>query len=705
VTRKSPRRLIPTAALAAGVLLVLAAPAHAYVGPGAGFVLAPLFLGLLAGLLAVLGVIALPFVLLWNLLFGRRPPRGRAKRVVVVGIDGMDPVLTRRYMAKGLLPNLASLKADGHFGPLEISVPSISPSSWSSFQTGADASRHRIYDFITRDPCSCAPVLSSVRVEAPKRTLRIGKWRLPLGRPRVIGLRRSRAFWHALSDEAVPSTVLRVPITFPAEKFRGAMLSGMCVPDLKGTQGVFTFFTTGEKTLSGEGGEVVRVRLDGDTVRGRLAGPRNALREGAGDLTIPFTVRIDRKARRARLVIGGETLDLAERELSPWVPLRFKAAPLVAVHAIARFVVTSLDPEFGLYVTPLMIDPERPALPISHPLNYSVWLAKKLGPFATLGLAEDTSALNEGITDEETFLAQAMAHQEEREKQLFATLATTRKGCVTVVFDAADRVQHMFFRTLDPTHPANAGRETERYRNVIRDLYVRFDDLVGKVRAKLRKGDALIVLSDHGFCPFRRGVNLNAFLHREGWLHLQEGADGSGAWFNGVDWSRTKAFALGLTGMFLNRAGREGRGIVTPEEAPALRREIAEKLEALRDPADGARVVRKAYDAAEIYDGPYRDEAPDLLIGFSRGYRHSWKGATGVTREEVLTDNVKPWSGDHCVDPKVVPGVFFTDFRLAPGLPRMTDVAPTILDLLGVAKPKHMTGHSLLPAAEGEVKP
>ncbi len=701
--RRPPSRAVAVAAGAA-FLLLAAGRADAYVGPGAGFVLAPLFVGLLAGVLAVLGLLAVPFLLLWNLLFGRRPPKGRVRRVVVVGLDGLDPVLVRRFMKRGLLPNLSRLADEGQFSPLAIPVPSISPSSWSSFMTGADASRHRIYDFLTRDPCTCAPMLSSVRIDPPRRTLRVGKYAFPLGRPRVRGRRGSRAFWHALSDHRVPSAVLRVPITFPPEKFRGVMLSGMCVPDLRGTQGSFSFFTTAPRAALDEpglgyagdtGGMVTRVTREGDVVRGRILGPANTLVEGGGPLAAGFEARLDEAGGRVLLLVGGERLDLVPGEYSPWVRLTFRPAPLLRVHGIARFLVTSLAPEFGLYVTPIQIDPEKPALPISHPLVYSVWLARRLGPFATLGLAEDTWALNEGVLTEEQFLAQALLHHREREEMLFTALATTRRGCVAVVFDAADRVQHMFFRHLDPRHP---GHGDGRHADVIPDLYARLDALVGRVRERLSPRDALLVLSDHGFTSFRRGVNLNAWLRREGYLVLRDGASGAKPWLEEVDWSRTRAFALGLTGLYLNRRGREARGVVAEgEEARALAREIAGRLEALVDPVTGRRCVRKVYLAEEEYDGPYRDEAPDLFVGYARGYRNSWGGATGVTAEEVVSDNRKAWSGDHCVDPKVVPGVLFADRHLATDRPRMTDVAPTILDLLGVAKPAHMTGRSLLP--------
>jgi predicted AlkP superfamily phosphohydrolase/phosphomutase len=335
-------------------------------------------------------------------------------------------------------------------------------------------------------------------------------------------------------------------------------------------------------------------------------------------------------------------------------------------------------------------------MPISHPFVYSIYLAKTLGPFATLGLAEDTWALNERVIDEQTFLDQAWIYCDERKAQLWNALDKTEKGFVACVFDTSDRVSHMFWRTLDPTHPANAGKELERWRNVVPETYERMDKLVGEVRAKL--GDdpdtVLMVISDHGFGDFRRGVNLNSWLLRNGYLFLKEGHETSGDWFAQVDWSRTKAFTLGLTGLFLNRKGREKHGIVERDEVASLAKELKDKLEALVDPKTGERCIREVFLTHEIHSGPYADTAPELLIGYFEGWRHSWDCATGSVTRDVFVDNTKSWSGDHCVDPRLVPGVFFCN-RKIDAAPSLMDIAPTVLDLFGLEAPRHMQGKAL----------
>ncbi|MEN8149645.1 MAG: alkaline phosphatase family protein [Planctomycetota bacterium] len=708
---EGPRRNLVRILLTACTLLLLAGRADAYIGPGAGFVLAPVFLGLLVGLLVVLVILGLPFIVLFRLIFRKKPVRGPRNRVIVVGLDGMDPGLTRKFLEEGRLPNLKALGEEGHFGPLGTATPSISPCAWSTFMTGTDASRHNIFDFITRDPCTYLPLLTSAKIAGPRRTLSIGKFRIPLGKPVLTMLRKSKPFWHVLGKHRIFSTILRIPITFPAEPFHGHLLSGMCVPDLRGTQGSFSFFTTekadSEAAVSGftgeEGGVTTRVSRDGDTVRGEIVGPANTLVEGGGDLTVPFTAVVDREKKTVRLTVGKTTHVLAEKTYSPWVRLEFRPGLGLKVRGIVRFYVTSIEPEFGLYVTPIQIDPEKPALPISHPFVYSTYLARKNGPFATLGLAEDTWALNERILDEEGFLGQAWSHYEEREKQLFTALETTKAGSVVTVFDTTDRIQHMFWRYLEADHPANEGKDTERFAETIPDLYARMDDLVGRVRAKVKPGDALFVISDHGFTSFRRGVNVNTWLFENGYLALKDGATTSGDWFEGIDWENTRAFSMGLTGLFLNKKGREAKGIVAPgEEAKALKAELAEKLAALVDPRTGKPVIRTLYDADVIYDGPYRGEMPDFILGYDVGYRNSWESAVGKVTDEVITDNTKSWSGDHCVDPELVPGVIFTDQAIRDDGPMLEDMAPTVLELLGVDAPGYMTGKSLVANGEDE---
>lgn len=701
-----PRRLLTAGGLGlvAGLAITFAAPpAEAYIGPGAGFAFVGATLVLLSTLLLVVGILLTwPFALLYRLVRVGNPYKGAAAtRVIVLGLDGLDPGMTLRLMREGRLPNFAKLAERGVFRPLDTSNPSISPVAWSTFSTGVDPSRHAIYDFLTRDPCTYGPMLSSTDIQGAKRVLNIGRYVVPLGKPRIKLRQKSQAFWKLLGDRHIFSIIQRVPITFPPVPFRGLLLSGMCVPDLRGSQGTFSFYSTKQDEHGHPvrtGGEQTVLRRQGDRIRTRIVGPDNTLLRSGGRMTLPMTIEVAKDRSGVRIEIeGSEPFDLPLRTYSPWIRLVFRPGLRVKVYGIARFYLNSVEPEVELYMTPIHIDPEHPAMPISHPAIYSVYLAKKQGPFATLGLAEDTWALNERVIDEKAFFEQAMAIYEERERMFLDAVKQTKKGLVTTVFDTTDRVQHMFYRYLDPTHPANAGKDVTEWADAIPRVYERVDALIGKVWSEIERPDTVfMVISDHGFTNFRRGVNLNTWLKENGYLVLKPGHETSGDWFEHVDWSKTRAFSLGLTGMFINRKGREASGIVAEgEEYQALVAELARKLEALVDPQTGQRVIRKVRATCDTFDGPYRLDAPDLLIGYEGGYRNSWECATGAVTESVFSDNTRSWSGDHCVDPDIVPGVFFCNRRIATERPRLIDVPVSVVELFGQKRARYMQGEML----------
>jgi predicted AlkP superfamily phosphohydrolase/phosphomutase len=253
----------------------------------------------------------------------------------------------------------------------------------------------------------------------------------------------------------------------------------------------------------------------------------------------------------------------------------------------------------------------------------------------------------------------------------------------------------MFWRDLDAKHPAARGRESAPHRHAIRDQYERNDALLGRLFDRLDDDDVLMVISDHGFNSFRRGVNLNSWLLAEGYLALKPGTTGATPWLRDVDWTRTRAYCLGLTGMFFNVHGRESQGIVSREDVAALKSELRQKLTGLRDAAGNDVGIREAFDPAALYSGPYLDNAPDLLIGYNAGYRVSWACAQGIVSGPVFDDNARAWSGDHCIDPRLVPGVFFCNRTTSTKDPALIDLAPTALKLFGIEPPAHMDGRPL----------
>jgi len=667
-------------------------PDHfAYIGPGAGFVFLESFLTLVVSLLAgLLSVFLWPFRMLLRIA-RRRSGFGaaRVRKVIFLGLDGLDPALTEKFMLEGKLPNLARLRDQGSYRRLRTTFPALSPVAWSTFATGVNPAKHNIFDFLNRDLRSYVPELSSSRVRPSQRILRLGKFRIPLSAPLLELRQKSKPFWEILGSRWIRSTILRVPITFPPQRFRGLLLSAMCTPDVRGTQGTFSWFQTGASNGSCTGGNRYSLSACEDGFEGAITGPDNSLVEGAGPMRIPF--RIHRAGGAGyELHIQGASYPLQRGEYTPWVRLRFQAHAGASVRGIARFLLNDAEPELSLYVTPIQIDPEAPALPISEPRYYATYLSKLLGTFSTLGMAEDTWALNEGAIDEEAFLGQARLIQQEREAMFLNALERTRRGVVACVFDTTDRVQHMFYRYLDPARAAGP------YSGVIEELYRDMDRLVGKTIEHVDRDTALFVLSDHGFCSFRRGVNLNAWLHQNGYLALERGESESGEAFNGVDWSRTSAYTFGFGGIYLNLRGREARGIVDPEDAAGLETELVARLANLRDEETSGIAIRRICPSSELYQGPYLRAAPDVLVGYADGYRASWDAALGKVSARVFEDNTKAWSGDHCVDPALVPGVLFSNRKLDADDPGIEDMAPTALVLFGIEPPGWMDGRSVI---------
>lgn len=660
-------------------------PLLAYIGPGAGFAFLGSFLAVVAGIaLSILSLLLWPFRVVRAGMRRRKGFRhAQVRRLIFLGLDGFDASLTEKYLAEGKLPNLAKLRERGSYSRLRTTFPALSPVAWSTFATGVSPAKHNIFDFLNRNLHSYVPELSSARVGQPRKFWRIGRFRIPLTRPPLEFKRKSKAFWTILAEHGIPCTILRIPITFPPEKFDGRLLSAMCTPDLKGTQGSFLQFTTRLEHATFESGSRYPLRRAGGELVGEIEGPDDGFIEGGKALRVPFRVRLV-AAGGAELFVNGEAYRLQLGEYTPWIRLTFRSALRVKVHGIARFLLTEADSEHvTLYVSPINIDPASPALPISQPGCYAVYLANLIGPYATAGMAEDTWALNEGVIAEQAFLQQAYAIFEERERMFLSALENSRRGVVACVFDTSDRIQHMFHRHLG-----------EGACDAIEAMYERMDGLVGKALEAVDHSTVLVVLSDHGFCAFRRGVNLNTWLLRNGYLALKTGEKVSGTFFKGVDWSRTRAYALGLSGLYLNLKGRESGGTVERAEAGLLKRELIERISALRD--GDATPIRSVYDTAALYRGPYLEAAPDLIIGYADGYRTAWEAAVGKVGTEVIEQNDKAWSGDHCVDPALVPGVLFSSRAMTGDDPGIEDLAPTALRLFGLEPPDWMEGRPLV---------
>jgi len=668
---------------------------------------------------------------------GGKPLRRAQQRVFVIGFDGMDPTLARRFMDEGKLPNLKALAERGVFRTLASTQPSESPTAWSSFATGVNPGKHNIYDFLIRDFQTYMPDFNMVKKEPPEFL-----WGLiPIKPPKVLSTRGGTSFWVHAGRDGIRSVVLTVPVTFPPEEVpNGRLLAGLPLPDIRGTLGTFNYWATDlssfEEGNTEFGGFLKRLLFDGGVAQTLIKGPENPVlkqeerelkeRKKAGplsdkqkerldtlaagkDINLPLTVRWTENSGHCEIEVQGHTLALKQGEWSPWIPLTFRVNLLIRLHGMTQFYVAKADKELQLYASPVNMDPRDPPIPISKPNGFSGELASALnGPYRTLGWAESADKpLNEGRLNEGEFLYDSDRAFDDRERIFLRELARDDWDLFVAAIETTDRISHMMFRLIDPKHPMYDAALAAKYGDSIEKVYRRADDLVGKLLAKMPKDVVFMVMSDHGFHSFRRMVNLNTWLTKNGYLVFegQQGGQktladlfGRGKFWEGVDWSKTRAYAVGLGQIYFNLRGREAQGVVsTGAEYKALQDEIRDKLVTLTDPDTGERVFRDIYKRDDIYKGEYLQYAPDLQVGFNDGYRVGWQDTLGGIARDVVENNNRKWSGDHCATAtEISGGVFFCNRNIATETPSIMDLSPTILKLLGVPLPPDLDGKPLM---------
>jgi len=622
-----------------------------------------------------------------------------ARKVIVLGCDGLDSGLFQLWLKEGRLPAFARLLGRGDFRPLATSIPPQSPVAWSNFITGCDPGGHGIFDFMHRDPKKYFPVFSASLTEQSKRTLRLGNLVIPLSGGRVENLRKGRALWQVLEEHGIPATIFKIPANYPPVASRQRTISGLGTPDIMGSYGICNFYTTKIAEINEDigGARVHQAYVIGNRVDAKLPGPINSFREDRRETSIDFQVWVDPVHPVAKVRLPDQEFILKEKEWSGWKRVRFHLAPTQSLSGICLFYLKEVRPEFKLYVSPVNIDPADPALPLSTPQDYARELNSVFGPFFTKGLPADTSALDNDLLDEEEFLAMDARVLEESKAMLDYELRRFDSGLLFYYISSTDQRQHMFWRLLDKDSPSYDPALAARFGNVIPDIYVEADRILDRVMGRADKDTVIMVMSDHGFNPFHREFNLNTWLHQNDYHKLiKEWKGGDMAFFENTDWSRTKAYGLGLNGLYLNLKGREAEGIVNPGlEAENLLREIASKLEQTTDPKTGRRAILRAFLAKDVYHGPYVAEAPDIILGFDRGYRISWGSPTGRMPEQIFTDNLEKWSGDHMGAPEVIPGILAVNRKIRAEAAALYDLAPSILDIFGIDRPKEMRGRNI----------
>ncbi len=610
------------------------------------------------------------------------------KKVIYLGMDGLDPKIMERLMDAGELPNFSRLRQTGGYAHMQTSNPAQSPVAWSCMATGANPGKHGIFDFIKRNPKNYLPDLAILQFN---KGLGLGEMFTPV--------RRGTAFWEITSQAGIPSTIIRWPITFPPKKTDATVFAGLGVPDIKGTLGHYAFYTNGVIDPNDKGKfKIIQVTANNGEINTEIIGPPVAGFKKDKKASIPMTIKLDIGRKQAQIKIGDQTLTLKEGSWSNWVHLNFSLGFLKKASGIAKFYLTEVNPVLKLYLSPIQVDPLDPVFSITNPKDYAAQLAEAIGVYHTLGMPEDTNALTEKRFDEEAFLQSCQEIMREREKMLLYELARFKGGVLAFVFDTTDRIQHMFWRFEEPELFNPPQELYQKHKDAVEDIYREADQILGTVLKYTDNDTYLIVSSDHGFSSFKRAVHLNSWLVENGYMTLNSapGNRKDNSLFADVVWEKTKAYAIGFGSMYLNIKGREGKGIVSTAEVASLGREIADKLETLEDPATNTLAVNQVYLRDELFSGPYADQAPDLVVGFYPQYRASWQTAIGGAPNALFEDNLKPWSGDHCIDPQFVPGILFTNRKLKTDTPSLIDIAPTILDCLDMSIPEFMEGKSVL---------
>jgi len=625
--------------------------------------------------------------------------RETGTKVLVLGFDGLDPRLLGRWLKEGKLPAFARLIADGDFRPLRTSIPPQSPVAWSNFNTGTDPGGHGIFDFMHRDPKTYFPIFSATLSTEGKRALKIGDLVLPLSGGEVRNLMQGRTFWQVLDDHEIPATIFKIPSNYPPVPTRQRTISGMGTPDLKGSYGISSFYTTDPGIPKGElsGGRVYEVFVIGNRVEAQLPGPTNTFKKDRPEALIDFQVFIDPKNPVAKVVLPDQEFILKEREWSGWKKIRFGLIPTQGVSGICMFYLKEVRPHFKLYVSPINIDPGSPALPISTPESYARELDRVFGSYFTKGLPADTSALDNGVLDDGEFLEQDDMILREGERMFDYEFERFDSGLLFYYVSSTDQRQHMFWRLMDESHPDYDPQLASRYGRTIENIYIEADRFLGRILQKLDKNTVLLAMSDHGFNPFRRGFNLNTWLFENGYHRLRNPwRQEDGSLFENTDWSRTRAYGVGLNGLYINQRGRERDGIVNAgADSENLIRELAAKLEQVVDPKTGERAILRAFVSKDVYHGPQVEHAPDIVCGFNEGYRISWDSPLGKFPKNVFEDNKEKWSGDHMGAPEIIPGSLVINRKIRADSPALYDLTATILDVFGIPKTKEMIGESI----------
>jgi len=642
----------------------------------------------------------------------RKTAAGAKNKVIVIGIDGMDPRLSEKLMNAGMLPNFDKLRKLGGYRVLGTSIPPQSPVAWANFINGAGPGSHGIFDFIHRHPeKQCVPFFAMAETVPGEGYWEIGDHKVQLDfwpfnhKPPATLLRRQGIpFWDYLDEAGIYSTFYDLPSNYPSSPSKYGYhrcLSGLGTPDMLGTYGTYQHFAEDGpfRTKDEGGGKRSMLFFENEAANAKLIGPQNTFLKKSKPATIDFTVHRDKQAGAAVIEIQKHKILLKEGQWSRWIKLDFEMSmpalmPDKHISGICRFYLQQVSPNFGLYVSPINSDPSDSALQITEPPGFIKGISKDLGLFYTTGFQEDHKALSNKVFTDAEFATQADYVLQERLNLLKYALEHYDDGLLFFYFSSTDLQAHMFWWHSDEKHPTRSADDAKKYFNHLKEVYKKMDRVLGDILKRYGDKAAIIVMSDHGFANFKRQFNLNTWLRKNGYLYPSDAL----SILLDVDWSRTQAYGLGINGLYLNLKGRERDGIVEPgRQSEELIEELISSLEAVRD-TNGRQVICKAHRTDKAYSGPATALAPDLVIGYCRDYRASWATCLGNMTKEVLLDNDSAWSADHCADVSEVPGIIFSNKPIGADAPALVDLAPSILTEFRLKIPSSMDGKNIFTA-------
>jgi len=639
----------------------------------------------------------------------------KPRRVFVLGVDAMDFGITTKLLNSGRLPNFAALAREGTFLPLQTTMPPLSPVAWTNFTTGMNSGGHGVFDFLVRNPKKMNNGL--VMEDGVTRTVGQAQRGSPIPFTKYIWPRESRfelrrkgvPFWDVLEANDVKATIYKMPANFPVSSSKARILSGMGTPDIEGTYGMFSYVTTDSfdwgKGIQGgrihkaiiENGRVF-IRNDGNgKKRPHLRGPQNIFLQKHSDppihTSVAYDIFVDSSQQAVAISIQQQDILLKKGEWSPWVRVEFEFIPQVkSAHGVVKFYLKSVSEELRLFISPVNLAPGSDGLATN---DFDMELSRSCGLFYSKGMSEQTKAMSQGILTTDEYIHQSNMVLSERIKALDLLLANFNEGCLFFYISTLDLDSHIMWKHHDPKHPARSQTTPVRYSKHIIHRYEQMDKILGSVRAKLQPGDLLYVISDHGFSSFRRQVNLVRWLHQKGYLKYSSQLKARlSQFYSDIDWKQTTAYCIGFNGLCINVRGREASGIIPQYEYDKVVEQIRAELLALKD-VNGIKVFSNIYRASEVYSGSEMSHAPDLILGYNSGYGPSDKSVSGTWGGYVISDRLGGFTGHHCMDYKLVPGVLFCNQTLKKKQARLEDITATILNDFGVLPPKNMTGVSL----------